>query len=354
MDERSTGLVESVWKAAVGVPRLSSIIAPVALASSTAPGGIRAPGRGLEGQGLEHVPAEDAHRLAERLVDRRTSAAKIVVVQGRQVVVHEAEGMNQLEAAGGHHPSFARHAQEFAAAERDEGTDPLASAQQGVDHGLPQKLVTDPVRDQGQGVVDARPQDGVRGCFRWKSGLAAHVWILTGSNTLRATPALTYDHRMSEWLERLIELMDRGGLVMWPLLVMSVLSIALSFERFFYWRAMNRSVHRRYARFLEALRSGDRDGVRALSGADESAYGELAGRLVESADPEATSVEVVESQRPRIERYMLVFSTIVTSAPMLGILGTVLGIIRSFELLGAQETITDPRDISAGIAEALI
>jgi len=159
---------------------------------------------------------------------------------------------------------------------------------------------------------------------------------------------------MSEWLERLIELMDRGGLVMWPLLVMSVLAIALSFERFFYWRSMNRSVRLRYARFLEALRNGDPDGVRALSAADDSAYGQLAARLAESADSEAASVEVVEFQRPRIERYMLVFSTIVTSAPMLGILGTVLGIIRSFELLGAQETITDPRDISAGIAEALI
>ena len=141
---------------------------------------------------------------------------------------------------------------------------------------------------------------------------------------------------------------------MWPLLVMSVLAIALSFERFFYWRSMNRSVRLRYARFLEALRNGDPDGVRALSAADDSAYGQLAARLAESADSEAASVEVVEFQRPRIERYMLVFSTIVTSAPMLGILGTVLGIIRSFELLGAQETITDPRDISAGIAEALI
>ena len=159
---------------------------------------------------------------------------------------------------------------------------------------------------------------------------------------------------MAEWIDRLTELMDRGGLVMWPLLFMSVLSLALSFERGVFWLSMNRSVRRRYRRFLDALRSGDQETVRSLSAADDTAYGELAGRLAEGSDAEAASVEVVESQRPRIERYMLVFSTIVTSAPMLGILGTVLGIIRSFELLGAQETITDPRDISAGIAEALI
>lgn len=159
---------------------------------------------------------------------------------------------------------------------------------------------------------------------------------------------------MDEWIERLSELMDRGGVVMWPLLFMSILSVALTFERTVFWFTLNRSVRRHFERFLKALRSGDRDSVKALVASDSSIYGELAARLAEGGDSDSASVEVVESRRPRIERYMLVFSTIVTSAPMLGILGTVLGIIRSFELLGAQETITDPREISAGIAEALI
>ena len=159
---------------------------------------------------------------------------------------------------------------------------------------------------------------------------------------------------MENWFERLGELMDRGGVVMWPLLFMSILSIALTFERSLFWLVMNRSVRGRFDRMLRALREGDRKEVKALASDDSSPYGELASRLAEGGDSESVSVEVVESQRPRIERYMLVFSTIVTAAPMLGILGTVLGIIRSFELLGAQETITDPREISAGIAEALI
>ena len=155
-------------------------------------------------------------------------------------------------------------------------------------------------------------------------------------------------------MQRLGELMDQGGFEMWPLLFMSVFTIALCFERMVFWFRVNRAARRRFSRFMTALHASDAAKVRALAAEDESPYGELADRLAHGGDADSISVEVVEYQRPRIERYMLVFSTIVTSAPMLGILGTVLGIIRSFELLGAQETITDPREISAGIAEALL
>lgn len=159
---------------------------------------------------------------------------------------------------------------------------------------------------------------------------------------------------MTELFERLGELVERGGVVVWPLLLMSILSIALSFERGVFWWRVNASINGRFEGLMKALRRGDSDEVRSICRDDGSPFGELADRLAEGGDAESISIEVIEQARPRIERYMLVFSTIITAAPMLGILGTVLGIIRSFELLGAQETITDPRDISGGIAEALI
>ena len=51
---------------------------------------------------------------------------------------------------------------------------------------------------------------------------------------------------------------------------------------------------------------------------------------------------------------MNALSTIITAAPMLGILGTVTGIIQSFNLIGSQNVMTDPHLVSGGIAEALI
>jgi len=159
---------------------------------------------------------------------------------------------------------------------------------------------------------------------------------------------------MTELFDRLGELVERGGVVVWPLLLMSIVSIALAFERVVFWWRANASINGRFEGLMNALRRGDVAEVRSISEDDTSPFGELADRLADGGDSESITIEVVEQARPRIERYMLVLSTFITAAPMLGILGTVLGIIRSFELLGAQETITDPRDISGGIAEALI
>jgi len=55
----------------------------------------------------------------------------------------------------------------------------------------------------------------------------------------------------------------------------------------------------------------------------------------------------------RMNRYMVVLDTMITVAPLLGIFGTVIGIINSFDLLGATG-IEDPRAVTAGIAQALI
>ena len=51
---------------------------------------------------------------------------------------------------------------------------------------------------------------------------------------------------------------------------------------------------------------------------------------------------------------MVALSTIITAAPLLGILGTVMGIIQSFRLLGEQAVLTDPSDVAGGIAAALL
>jgi biopolymer transport protein ExbB len=94
--------------------------------------------------------------------------------------------------------------------------------------------------------------------------------------------------------------------------------------------------------------------VRGLVADDGTPYGRVACRLVEEGANDAVALEAVEDQRGRLDRYLVTMSTIITAAPLLGILGTVLGIIQSFELLGARSTLSDPTEVAGGIAAALL
>lgn len=143
---------------------------------------------------------------------------------------------------------------------------------------------------------------------------------------------------------------------MWPLLVCSLVSVMIVLERLIFWvRATHlrdkKSVDRLFTlteagNFEEAARLGEESrsiAVRVLvAGLIHRDYG-----LVQCM--EAAAVSEIE----RMKRGLSVLDTIITLAPLLGILGTVSGIIVSFDLLG-QAGIEDPRAVTGGIAQALI
>lgn len=159
----------------------------------------------------------------------------------------------------------------------------------------------------------------------------------------------------SDWSDELSSLFTRGGYVMIPLLILSVVTVTLVVERTIFWISVNgKTTLRRLSRLNHALRTGDAAMVRGLVADDSTPYGRVACRLVEEGANDAVALEAVEDQRVRLERFMMTMSTIITAAPLLGILGTVLGIIQSFELLGGRSTLTDPTAVAGGIAAALL
>lgn len=160
---------------------------------------------------------------------------------------------------------------------------------------------------------------------------------------------------MRQALESFADLMHRGGLVMWPLLALSLVGLTLILERAWFWLRTNRPSNlRQVERMAMLLRKGDVAGARLLAEGDEGIYSRVVLGLLSEERSEAAAAEAVESQRRVIERFMPTLSTIITAAPMLGILGTVTGIITSFQVLSDQATATDPRRVSSGIAEALL
>lgn len=154
----------------------------------------------------------------------------------------------------------------------------------------------------------------------------------------------------------MLELMYKGGLIMWPLLACSMVALAIVAERAVFWIQISRNKNQKLinrifslteeGRFEEAI--GEAENSRCLvcrilsGGLAHRNYG-----LLQSL--EAAAMFEIE----RMKRYLSVLDTIITAAPLLGILGTVSGIIVSFDLLG-DAGIEDPKAVTGGIAQALI
>ena len=105
---------------------------------------------------------------------------------------------------------------------------------------------------------------------------------------------------------------------------------------------------------MDAMRRGDAARSQALADTSETVYARIARALLADGASDAVGVGAVETERIRMDRFMATLSTIITAAPMLGILGTVTGIITSFDLLSGGEAMVDPRAVSGGISEALV
>jgi biopolymer transport protein ExbB len=156
------------------------------------------------------------------------------------------------------------------------------------------------------------------------------------------------------------ELFIAGGVVMWPLLGFSILTIALVAERIVFWYR----VHRRQRRLVrEVLGLYSHDVVTTLHKLRQNADLPmarifLAALELEEPNPEEFRLALeseAQAEIPGLKRFNTVFETIVSLSPLLGLLGTVLGLIVSFASLqvgdvgGSKAT-----GVTAGISEALV
>jgi biopolymer transport protein ExbB len=128
----------------------------------------------------------------------------------------------------------------------------------------------------------------------------------------------------------------------------------VTIERAIYWRRIHgRESLAAVGRLTEALREGNSERVRGLVDGKDTPYATVVRQLLDKGAGDGVAVEAVEEARGSIDRFLPLLSTIVAAAPLLGVLGTVFGIIRSFKVLGAKQTLVDPSEVSGGIAEAL-
>lgn len=152
------------------------------------------------------------------------------------------------------------------------------------------------------------------------------------------------------------EFFVKGGPVMWPLLACSLWALACILERAIYWAQQRRLMDPiEVDSFLEHLRHGRlKETLRLGHASRNPMVRTFMASLVhgEKTLDDALEMEVAKASE-QFWRTLGGLDTAITLAPLLGIFGTVTGIIKSFNLLGAS-SVVDPQAVSAGVAEALI
>lgn len=154
----------------------------------------------------------------------------------------------------------------------------------------------------------------------------------------------------------MFDLLQKGGIVMYPLIACSVISLTVILERALFWvREKRQRDSRLVDHMLELARVKEYEEIKSCTkGASDYALKVLVCGLVhkEYSLSKAMEMAAIEELK-KMKRYLSVLDTMITAAPLLGILGTVIGIIHSFDMLG-RAGIQDPQAVTSGIAQALI
>lgn len=161
---------------------------------------------------------------------------------------------------------------------------------------------------------------------------------------------------MMLWNQTIIGLFHKGGPIMWPLLLASVVSLGVVVERIiFIFREKKSRDPKMIEKILALSKRGEtQEAIKTGQNSGDFVARTLVYGLRHRGEPFSNALSSAASEElKRFTRGLPILDTIITLAPLLGLLGTVTGMIHSFGLLGGSE-LDAPAVITGGIAEALI
>jgi biopolymer transport protein ExbB len=153
----------------------------------------------------------------------------------------------------------------------------------------------------------------------------------------------------------IFEFFSKGGPVMWPILISALVAVAVVGERAFWWLKESRKRDpRKLEQLLAALENADVPAATKIAAGSEDPVIRMihAGlNHVHTSLPGALQL-AAGIELKRAGRFLTVMDTLVTLAPLLGLLGTVTGLMRAFLNIGSAELSVSA--VTGGIGEALI
>jgi len=155
-----------------------------------------------------------------------------------------------------------------------------------------------------------------------------------------------------------LELIKAGGLLMWPILVCSVISLAIIIERF--WSLQQKRIAPKHlvTQVWQWAKVGHLDNRRIQNLRISSPLGRiLAAGLVNRAHEREVMKESIEEIGRQVahslDRFLNTLGTIASITPLLGLLGTVIGMIKVFAVI-TTHGVGDASILAGGISEALL
>lgn len=162
------------------------------------------------------------------------------------------------------------------------------------------------------------------------------------------------------WPPALRDFLDLGGPVVWILMAMAAFALAIVLLKAWQFRQLNSTASRDAEAAVRAWSAGRRDHARRLV-SDGGAFattlkvamnGQVAGAPESMVREEAA--RVAQGELTALRTYLTPLDQIATLSPLLGLLGTVIGMIEAFQALQAAGSQVDPGVLSGGIWQALM
>lgn len=146
--------------------------------------------------------------------------------------------------------------------------------------------------------------------------------------------------------------------MMYPLLISALIALTVILERVFMFQKRYQTPPRLVSAVIDQIQGGKLDEARRLCGAQQTPISAVLASGITHFQNPAEEMELAmknqaEAWVPLLEKRIEVIDTVITAAPLMGLLGTITGMMASFKVL-SEKGVNEPNAITGGVAEALI
>lgn len=147
----------------------------------------------------------------------------------------------------------------------------------------------------------------------------------------------------------------KGGWMMLPLALCSIVAVTIIIDRLFFFRGLR--AENRAEEVIGLVRKGGLDEALRIAGGQEGEHVPvmkvLSAGLAHAFDPTGAMESAATAEVSAMKRGLVALDTIITLSPLLGLLGTIIGMIGAFNIM-ATAGLGQPHAVTGGVAEALV